>query len=83
MGNWFLQHRGKTMTQGIFKPGFKLALHRKDLQICRQMAKQAAVAGPLTAATLRDYAELIRQGHGDEDITVLYCLKRHPNNNQE
>ena len=26
-GNWFLDRRGLTMTQGIFKPGFKLALH--------------------------------------------------------
>jgi 3-hydroxyisobutyrate dehydrogenase len=77
-GNWFLQHRGKTMTQGIFKPGFKLALHHKDLTICRQMAEQAAVASPLTETTLRDYAELMREGYGDEDISALYRLKRKP-----
>jgi len=78
-GNWFLQHRGKTMTQGIFKPGFKLALHHKDLAICRQMAEQAAVACRLTETTLHDYAELMRQGYGDEDISALYRLKRKPN----
>lgn len=82
-GNWFLQHRGKTMTQGIFKPGFKLALHHKDLAICRQMAEQVAIASPLTLATLNDYAELMRQGHGDEDISALYRLKRKPINNKE
>lgn len=77
-GNWFLQHRGKTMTQGAFKPGFKLALHHKDLLICRRMAEQAGVASPLTEATLQDYAQLMRQGLGDEDISALYRLKRKP-----
>lgn len=75
-GNWFLQHRGKTMLQGIFQPGFKLALHHKDLNICRQMAEQAGVCCPLTETTLNDYARLMQQGHGDEDISALYRLKR-------
>lgn len=78
-GNWFLQHRGKTMTQGIFKPGFKLALHHKDLNICLQMAEQVGIASPLTEATLNDYAQLMAQGHGDEDISALYRLKRKAN----
>lgn len=75
-GNWFLQHRGKTMLQGLFQPGFKLALHHKDLNICRQMAEQAGVSCPLTETTLNDYARLMQQGHGDEDISALYRLKR-------
>ncbi|MGZ4958303.1 MAG: NAD(P)-dependent oxidoreductase [Methylomonas sp.] len=75
-GNWFLQHRGRTMTQGIFRPGFKLALHHKDLLICRQMAEQAEVACPLTETTLAGYAQLMQQGLGDEDISALYRLKR-------
>lgn len=74
--NWFLRHRGKTMMQGIFQPGFKLALHHKDLTICRRMAEQSGVACPLTEATLNDYAQLMQQGHGDEDISALYRLKR-------
>ncbi len=76
VGNWFLQHRGKTMTQGIFNHGFKLALHHKDLLICRQMANQADTACPLTDTTINDYAQLMQQGHGDEDISALYRLKR-------
>lgn len=75
-GNWFLQHRGKTMIQGIFKPGFKLALHHKDLLICRDMAAQVNVACPLTDSTLQDYQRLMQQGLGDEDISALYRLKR-------
>lgn len=75
-GNWFLQHRGKTMLQGLFQPGFKLALHHKDLNICLRMAEQAGVSCPLTETTLNDYARLMHQGHGDEDISALYRLKR-------
>lgn len=75
-GNWFLQHRGKTMTQGQFKPGFKLALHHKDLLICQKMAQQSAIASPLVDTTLDEYSQLIAQGFGDEDISALYRLKR-------
>jgi 3-hydroxyisobutyrate dehydrogenase len=75
-GNWFLAHRGKTMTQGIFKPGFKLALHHKDLLICQHMAEQANLACPLTDNTVHDYWLLMQQGFGDEDISALYRLKR-------
>ncbi len=77
-GNWFLQHRGKTMTQGIFNPGFKLALHHKDLAICQQMAQQTGIACHLTDKTIQDYAELMQQGYGDEDISALYRSKRKP-----
>ena len=75
-GNWFLDRRGKTMTQGVFQPGFKLALHHKDLLICREMARQIGVESPLTQATIHDYATLMQQGYGDEDISALYRLKR-------
>jgi 3-hydroxyisobutyrate dehydrogenase len=75
-GNWFLDHRGKTMTQGIFRPGFKLSLHHKDLLICREMAEQVNMDYPLTESTLNDYAHLMQQGFGDEDISALYRLKR-------
>lgn len=75
-GNWFLDHRGKTMLQGSFKPGFKLALHHKDLQICRQTAEATGIASAVIETTINDYAELMRQGFGDEDISALYRLKR-------
>jgi 3-hydroxyisobutyrate dehydrogenase len=77
-GNWFLEKRGATMTQGIFQPGFKLALHQKDLKICLSMAEQLGIHLPLTEMTSEDYAKLLEQGHGDEDISSLYRLKRNP-----
>ncbi len=75
-GNWFLDHRGKTMVRGTFAPGFKLALHHKDLAICQTMAQQAGVALPLTDQTVQDYARLMAQGFGDDDISALYRLKK-------
>lgn len=75
-GNWFLQHRGKTMTQNQFPPGFKLALHHKDLKIAQHMAQHAGVGCPLTITTLADYAKLMAKGYGDEDISALYRLKQ-------
>jgi len=75
-GNWFLDHRGITMAQGTFVPGFKLALHHKDLKICRHMAGQIGAAIPLTERTVVDYEKLMAEGFGDEDISALYRLKR-------
>ncbi|MDD5460889.1 MAG: NAD(P)-dependent oxidoreductase [Methylococcales bacterium] len=74
-GNWFLQHRGLTMTQGDFTPGFKLALHHKDLKICLEMAARTGVSIPLADMTVSDYERLMAEGYGDEDISALYRLK--------
>ncbi|KFI22249.1 NAD(P)-dependent oxidoreductase [Nitrosococcus oceani] len=74
--NWFLEKRGKTMTQGIFTPGFKISLHHKDLRICRAMAEQLGFPLPVTEMTLADYQRLLEKGLGDEDISALYRLKR-------
>jgi 3-hydroxyisobutyrate dehydrogenase len=74
-GNWFLEHRGPTMTQGIFKAGFKVALHHKDLAICQAMAAKSNTPLPIATQTLADYANLIKLGCGDEDISALFRLK--------
>jgi len=75
-GNWFLDHRGKTMVNNVFTPGFKLALHYKDLKICRTMAEQAGIPIPLSITTIADYEQLIAEGYGDEDISALYRLRK-------
>jgi 3-hydroxyisobutyrate dehydrogenase len=76
-GNWFMDHRGKTMLAGTFDPGFKLKLHRKDLKICLDMASSMNKADlPLTKMTVTDYEVLMDQGHGDEDISTLFRLKK-------
>ena len=76
-GNWFVNQRGKTMVRDQYTGfGFKLALHHKDLAICLEMAEANAGDLPLSKQTLDDYAELMRHGFGDEDISALFRLKR-------
>ena len=75
-GNWFLDHRGHTMTDNEYGVGFKLALHHKDLVICQQMAQASGLSIPISHNTLIDYAQLMQQGHGDDDISGLFRLKR-------
>ncbi len=75
-GNWFLNHRGPTMVKGIYDPGFRVALHHKDLAICQQMASEFDVAMPLVEMTLVHYRRLMEAGYGDEDISALYREKQ-------
>lgn len=76
-GNWFLEHRGKTMLEGSFDVGFKVNLHHKDLGICVRMAEANPGSRlPLVEQTVTDYERLMKQGYGDEDISSLYRLRR-------
>tara|TARA_Y100001935_G_scaffold255635_2_gene270308 strand:+ start:6074 stop:6940 length:867 start_codon:yes stop_codon:yes gene_type:complete len=75
-GNWFLNHRGNDMCNGNFEPGFKVSLHRKDLKICQKIAEKHGLPSLLTNMTLNHYDELINQGFGDKDISILFTLKK-------
>jgi 3-hydroxyisobutyrate dehydrogenase len=75
-GNWFLTHRGPSMAQGAYTPGFRVALHHKDLAICKQMAAELGAALPLIEMTLIHYRRLMAAGFGDEDISALYREKQ-------
>ncbi len=74
-GNWFLSHRGHTMVRGEYPLGFKVALHAKDLEICRAMAAAAGAKLPVVEMTLVHYARLLADGSTDEDISALFRLK--------
>jgi 3-hydroxyisobutyrate dehydrogenase len=63
------------MTEGCFEPGFRLALHHKDLAICQQMAAAHGVQMPIVEMTRVHYQRLIDAGYGDEDISALYRSK--------
>ncbi|MEK6807083.1 MAG: NAD(P)-dependent oxidoreductase [Pseudomonadota bacterium] len=75
-GSWFINHRGKTMVEGRYPPGFKLALHHKDLLIVQRMARALGGKLPVTEATLAPYEELMKQGFGEEDISALYRINK-------
>ncbi len=74
-GNWFLDRRGASMLRGEFDVGFKLALLHKDLGIVQRIAHDAGCDHSVIDKALVDYAQLMAQGHGDEDISALIRLK--------
>ncbi|MEZ5541074.1 MAG: NAD(P)-dependent oxidoreductase [Pseudomonadota bacterium] len=75
-GNWFLDHRGPTMARGKFEPGFRVALHHKDLAICKAMAAELGVSMPVVEMTLIHYRRLMQAGFGDADISALFREKQ-------
>ncbi|MDR6937307.1 NAD(P)-dependent oxidoreductase [Luteibacter sp. 3190] len=75
-GNWFLDKRGATMLRNEFSVGFKLALLHKDLGIVRGIATDAGTDRTIIEQSLADFAELMSQGYGDDDISALIRLKR-------
>lgn len=75
-GSWFVQNRGRAMVAGEYPPGFKLALHHKDLLIVQRMARALGGRLPVTESTIAPYEDLMRQGFGEEDISALYRINR-------
>ena len=73
--SWYFVNRAPFMIRESFPAGFRVRLHEKDLRICRDMAAASGVVLPVVEDVLREYAELIRRGYGDEDISALYRLK--------
>jgi 3-hydroxyisobutyrate dehydrogenase len=74
--SWYFVHRAPNMVRGSYPAGFRVRLHAKDLGICRDMAARLGVSLPVVDAMLAEYAELIAQGFGDEDISATHRLKR-------
>ena len=75
-GNWFLEHRGRSMLADRFDEGFKLSLLVKDLEICHRVADESSARLPLTEMALADYRRCLERGDGDKDISALIRLKR-------
>src|ERR1700734_3041544 len=73
--SWSFVNRAPFMARQSYPAGFRVRLHAKDLRICRDMAAQHGAQLPVVESTLAQYAELIAQGFGDEDISSIYRLK--------
>jgi 3-hydroxyisobutyrate dehydrogenase len=73
--SWYFVNRAPFMAHNHFPAGFRVRLHAKDLRICREMAAQHGARLPVVESTLEQYAQLIVQGFGDEDISSIYRLK--------
>jgi 3-hydroxyisobutyrate dehydrogenase len=73
--NWFLSHRGPNMASGEYPLGFKVALHAKDLRICRDMAASFNTRLPIVEMTLLHYERMMQNTTAEEDISSLFRLK--------
>jgi len=74
--SWYFVHRAPNMVRGSYPAGFRIKLHAKDLRICRDMAARFGVSLPVVDSMLAEYAVLMEQGYGDEDISATHRLKQ-------
>jgi 2-hydroxy-3-oxopropionate reductase len=73
-GSTVLQRKGAAMLARDFKPGFRIALHDKDMGIVTAAAREAGVVIPLGAAVAQLVASLKAQGDGGLDHSALLKL---------
>lgn len=69
--SWVLANRSGRMIAGEYPLGFKTSLHRKDLRIGLDLARETGVALPVAALCEQLETGLLTRGHGDEDMSNL------------
>ena len=65
-GSWAMINRSGNMIKNSYPLGFKVRLHRKDLDIALEVARDLGVTLPVTAYVEQVETGLIARGHGDE-----------------
>ncbi len=77
-----LEVHGERMIERTFAPGFRIALHQKDLAIALASARALGVALPNTATCQELFSACVAQGGGDWDnsalVRALEMLANHP-----
>src|SRR5918994_2468514 len=69
--SWVLANRSGRMLANDYPLGFKVALHRKDLQIALDLARELGTELPVSELVAQLEDELIRDGHANEDMSNL------------
>ena len=69
--SWVLANRSGRMLANDYPLGFKVSLHRKDLGIALQLARETGAALPVSALCEQIEAGLIGAGHGDDDMSAV------------
>jgi len=64
-----IDHRGKNMAEGNFKPSFELGMARKDVRLMIEAAGGGQLA--LLPALAARMDQVIAQGHAHEDVGVI------------
>lgn len=73
-GSKVLDQKGQKMLDRNFDPGFRLALHNKDLGIVTSAAREAGVVVPLGSAVAQLVSALVARGDGGLDHSGLFKL---------
>jgi 2-hydroxy-3-oxopropionate reductase len=66
-----LELHGERMIKRTFNPGFRIALHQKDLNLALQSARELGVALPNTASTQQLFSASVAAGNGGLDHSGL------------
>jgi len=66
-----LEVHGERMLSGEFEPGFRLSLHRKDLAIALDTAREEGVPLLATAQAAEVMNSLLARGDGDKDHAAM------------
>ena len=69
--SWAMINHSDNMIHNRYPLGFKVQLHRKDLNIALNVARELGVTLPVAAYVEQAETGLIARGHGDEDISVI------------
>jgi 2-hydroxy-3-oxopropionate reductase len=67
-----MELHGQRMIDEAYEPGFKIALHRKDLNIALSSAVQLNVALPNTAGVVQTMNAAIAHGEGQNDHSAMF-----------
>jgi 3-hydroxyisobutyrate dehydrogenase len=69
--SWVLTNRSGRMIENDYPLGFKVALHRKDLGIALELARETGTVLPISALCEQIEAGLIGRGYADDDISAV------------
>jgi 2-hydroxy-3-oxopropionate reductase len=70
-GSLLLEVQGKRMLDRTFEPGFRAALHYKDLGIARSLAQSVQSPAPATGLALDLFGSLLARGSGNLDHSAI------------
>jgi 3-hydroxyisobutyrate dehydrogenase len=69
--SWVLENRSGRMIADEYPPGFRIALHLKDVTIALALAREVGASLPVAALASQIEAGLVAKGHGDDDNAAL------------
>ncbi len=74
--SWILSNRASNMIDNYYPLGFRTRLHRKDLGVALDAARELGVPIPVSAYVEQMETSLIKRGYGDEDLSNIARIVR-------